>query len=194
MREPSGHSATARPGSELARAGIGARSFLGMAFMVAGVFAILMPFVSPLAVTLIIGASLLVAGVAQVAHAFSKTWGGLLLHLPMGLIYVAGSLLFWFKPLTGAMVMTVALAAVLIAHGLGEFGLASRGRPEARWPWLVVSGAVAVFAGICLLLRIPLFGVLAPGILLGAVLVVEGAAFLFVEKTVPTSAPEAPRS
>ena len=164
------------------RRSVGSRigfSVLGIVFILCGLFALLVPVVSTLAATLVFAAVLGAAGLAQVVHAFrAPAWKGFFLHLALGVIYLIGCAVFVFRPISGALLITIWLAWVVLFTGAGEVALAFRIRPQKGWGWLLFSGLVALFCGMWLLLRIPISGFFVPGILLGITLLMEGFAFI----------------
>jgi uncharacterized membrane protein HdeD (DUF308 family) len=167
-------------------------ALLGIAFIVCGAFAILMPLMSTLAMTLTVAIALVAAGIAQIGQAFSRSWGGMLLHIILGLLYVAAGLVFWSSPLRGALVLTAMLAWLLIVQGVGEIVMAFTIKRRRGWPWLVVSGIISALAGFWMLFWSPAAGLFVPGIVLGMALLAEGVAFLVIGSR-PTH-PEAPRA
>jgi uncharacterized membrane protein HdeD (DUF308 family) len=160
----------------------GINILIGLVFIVAGTAAILVPLASTWAVIVVAGASLIVSGIAQIVHAFSRSWGGLVLHCLLGLLYLVAGLSFWLMPLTAAVLLTVVLAWVLIVQGIGEIWLAFTSRNSKGWAWLLVAGVITLLAGIWIVLRMPSFGLLLPGFLLGVSLLVEGWAFVLMRR------------
>lgn len=155
-------------------------ALLGLAFIVCGAFAILVPLLSTLAMTFIVGISLVAAGIAQIGQTFSRSWGGLFLHVVLGLLYVGAGIVFFTSPLSGALVLTAMLAWLLVIQGVGEILMAFTIKRRKGWPWLVASGLLSTLLGLWLLFRAPAAGLFVPGILLGMALIVEGCAFLVI--------------
>ena len=153
----------------------------GIVLMLCGIFALLAPMISTLAVTLTVGATAVIAGVAQIVHAFRvSAWKGFFLNLLIGLVYLVAGAFFFLWPPQGALAITMLLAWMLLIAGAGEIALGFRVRGDRGWPWLIVSGLIAVLCGIWLLLRIPITGFFVPGIALGIALLFEGAAFVAI--------------
>ena len=155
-------------------------ALLGLAFIVCGAFAILVPLLSTLAMTFTVGIALVAAGIAQIGQAFSRSWGGLFLHVLLGLLYIGAGIIFFSSPLSGALVLTAMLAWLLIIQGVGEIVMAFTIKRRTGWVWLVFSGILSTLAGLWLLFWSPTAGLFAPGIVLGMALVVEGCAFLVI--------------
>lgn len=155
--------------------------FSGVVLMLSGIFAILAPFFSTLAVIMIVGATAAVAGLAHIVQAFrGRGWKGFLFNLFLGIVFLAGAAAFFLRPIAGAFAITIMLSWLLFVTGAGEIGLGLRIRPKRGWGWLVVSGLIAILGGIWLMLRIPFMGLFAPGIILGIALLFEGAAFVSI--------------
>ncbi|MCX8477161.1 MAG: HdeD family acid-resistance protein [Sphingomonas sp.] len=155
-------------------------ALLGLAFIVCGAFAILVPMLSTLAMTFTVGIALVAAGIAQIGQAFSRSWGGLFLHVLLGLLYIGAGIIFFRSPLSGALVLTAMLAWLLIVQGIGEIVMAFTIKRRTGWLWLVVSGVLSTLLGFWLLFWSPSAGLFVPGIVLGMALLVEGCAFLVI--------------
>lgn len=155
-------------------------ALLGLTFIACGAFAILVPMLSTLAMTFTVGIALVAAGIAQIGQAFSRSWGGLFLHVLLGLLYIGAGIIFFRSPLSGALVLTAMLAWLLIIQGIGEIVMAFTIKRRTGWLWLVVSGILSTLLGFWLLFWSPAAGLFVPGIILGMALLVEGCAFLVI--------------
>jgi uncharacterized membrane protein HdeD (DUF308 family) len=155
---------------------------VGVIFILAGLVSIAMPLIATRNLTLIVGALLIVVGFAQVAQGISRTWGSFFLHLLLGLLYVAAGVGFWLNPVSGAVVLTLVLAWLLIIQGAGEIALGFSARQHEGRGWLVLAGGISIVAGLWLLFRAPALGLVLPGVFLGVALLVEGAAFLSMRR------------
>src|SRR5262249_8995783 len=72
---------------------------LGIALVVVGLLAILMPFVAGIYATVLIAIFLLIGGVAQIIGSFqSRGWGAFFLELLMGIIYLVTGFLMLEQP------------------------------------------------------------------------------------------------
>ncbi|WP_114952064.1 HdeD family acid-resistance protein [Sphingosinicella terrae] len=156
-----------------------ASSFLlGIVFILSGTFAILMPVLSTLALTVVIGVALAFSGVSQMVYGFGRSGWDRILNLLLGALYLACGLVFWLDPRSAAMILTLLLSALLVTQGLGEIVMGMKMRQSRTWGWLVLSGLIAIAAGIWLILRMPIAGYFAPGTILGIALLFEGWAFI----------------
>lgn len=154
-------------------------AMLGIILVLSGIFALLAPLASTLAFTLIFGIATVIAGIAEVIHAFgTKSWGGFFINLLLGLAYAGFGVLFLMNPFAGAIALSMVIAVFLVAVGIGEMVLGIRVRGEPGWFWLVLSGLFALGFGIWLLLGIPAAGIFMSGILLGFALIFQGLSFI----------------
>jgi uncharacterized membrane protein HdeD (DUF308 family) len=167
---------------------------LGIVLVVAGIAAIMFPLVSTIAAKIALGWIFLAAGVVMIIHAFSiQRWGGFLMELLLGVLYlVAGGWLAFF-PLTGIVTLTILLAALFLAEGVVEVIMGFRVRPHEGWGWLVFSGLIAVAVGLLIAAELPSSAVWAIGLLVGVNLLTTGVrvgvmAFAGRRGTVPATA------
>ena len=153
----------------------------GVVMIIAGVLAIVAPFVAGVSVTIMLGAMLLVGGAAQCflafkAGAFGK---GLLVFLVGALTVVAGFLTLK-EPVTALASLTLLLASYFVVAGIFECIGAFSARPEQGWGWLLFSGAVSILLGIMLWRQFPFSGVWAVGTLVGVRLIFSGVALFSI--------------
>jgi uncharacterized membrane protein HdeD (DUF308 family) len=154
---------------------------LGIVLVVAGIAAIMFPLVSTIAAKIALGWIFLAAGVVMIIHAFSiQKWGGFLMELLLGVLYLfAGGWLAFF-PFTGIVTLTILLAALFLAEGVVEVIMGFRVRPHEGWGWLVFSGLIAVAVGLLIAAELPSSAVWAIGLLVGVNLLSTGISFIVV--------------
>jgi uncharacterized membrane protein HdeD (DUF308 family) len=154
---------------------------LGILLVLIGMAAIAFPFLSTIAAKIAIGWLFLVAGVVDVFHAFYvKRWAGFFWNLLIGLLYILAGGWLAFFPLTGILTLTVVIAALFIVEGVMEFIMGFRMRPHEGWGWVVLSGLVAVAAGLLIALSLPASAVWALGLLAGINLLFSGWSFIYL--------------
>lgn len=128
--------------------------------------------------TILIAVMLTVAGLFQVIHAFAeRAWGGFALSLLIGLLYLATGLMLGFNPVSGALTLTLVLAAFLLASGVVRIGLAFRFWHMFGW-LLLVSGAFAILAALAIMTGYPASGMWVLGFMLGIDLLIHGTWWL----------------
>jgi uncharacterized membrane protein HdeD (DUF308 family) len=148
---------------------------LGLVQIACGALALAVPVAASLAAVIVFGAVLVVAGVFQAVHAFSvRTWKGVVLQGLGALLYIAAGVLILLFPLSGALSLTIVVAALLIADGVARCVLAYRLKPLDGWGWFLGAGIASTVVGILLMVGWPLTGLFAIGLLLGVNLIFAG--------------------
>lgn len=157
---------------------------VGIVLSVGGVFAIMLPVVSRIAASLVLGIVLGLSGIIKMIKAFRVTgWPGFLWELVAGVVEAVCGLLIYLNPLKGAIAITILIALVFVLVGISQIGLALRIRPQQVWHWLLVSGVIALLASIALTLKIPYTRFYTPGTIAGISILFSGLA---------TSRPQSP--
>jgi uncharacterized membrane protein HdeD (DUF308 family) len=154
---------------------------LGILLVVAGIAAIAFPLLSTIAAKIALGWIFLVTGIVMIVHAFSiQKWGGFLMELLLGVLYlfVGGWLAFF--PFTGIITLTILLAALFLAEGVLEVIMGFRVRPHEGWGWLVFSGLIAVAVGVLIAYELPSSAAWAIGLLVGVNLLSTGISFIIL--------------
>ena len=154
---------------------------LGILLALAGAAAIAFPFFSTLAAKFALGWVLLFTGAVNVVHAFG-TWGwrAFALNLLVGVLFLAAGAYLAFFPLTGIVTITILLAALFIAEGYLELMMALRLQPDAGWLWVLLSGLLAIGAGVMIGLGLPDSSTWVLGLLTGINLLASGLSFIFL--------------
>ncbi len=148
---------------------------LGMTTVILGILAMMAPMISGLAVTVVVAALLVAAGVAMTVYAFSAGtfWQGLFQFLFGGLTALAGVVVF-ARPLMGLASITMVLAVYFMVDGIATVVLGFRAKPTKGWGWVVFSGIAAVVLSVLIWRDWPVSGQWAIGILVGVRLVMSG--------------------
>jgi uncharacterized membrane protein HdeD (DUF308 family) len=162
-----------------ARLGIGGSPggaiWFGGVLILAGLFVLGDAVAAKTASTILFGLALLAAGSFEIVHAFSGPhWGGFFLRLLLGLFYAISGAMFTAYPLASSRGLTIAFAAALIASGVVRLCLA-REYWQRHGAWLLASGLVGILAGSIVLLKWPIAGVWALGLVVGIDLLLHGA-------------------
>src|SRR5215211_3006643 len=107
---------------------------IGVIFIVGGIFALAMPFIAGLSLTVIFGVILLWLGIMQMIQAWScKSWGGFAWQLIIGLILILGGLAIWINPIVATLTLTIVVAAVFLAKGVFQVIMSFQMRPNSGW-------------------------------------------------------------
>ena len=156
----------------------------GAVLMVLGVFAILAPMFTGIAVTVLVGLLLAGAGVVQTIFAFqAESFGKGALRFLFGGLGVAAGLIMLFMPDRGLGALTILLAAFFVASGIVDIALAFKARPEEGWGWMLFSGIMAVALGAFIMAGWPVSGVWAVGIYVGIRILVQAWILMALGRT-----------
>ena len=169
------------PGLEPLRAKRGWVIALGVVYIIAGVIALGSVVMATIVTVFVVGIMMLIAGVAEVFHAFQiKTWGKFLLWLLLGALYIIAGFLTFENPLLAAALLTLLLGIALIASGIMRIWLAFSMKEGMPWIWVVVSGVITVLLGLIILAHWPVSSLYILGLFLGIDLIFAGAGWLAV--------------
>jgi uncharacterized membrane protein HdeD (DUF308 family) len=147
---------------------------LGIIYVIAGFIALGSIVMATVASVFVVGIMMLVAGVAEVIHAFHmKTLGRILLCLLIGALYIVAGFVTFENPLLAAAFLTLALGIVLIASGIMRIILAFN--IKTGMTWIILSGVVTVLLGAVILAHWPVSSLYILGLCLGVDLIVAGA-------------------
>jgi uncharacterized membrane protein HdeD (DUF308 family) len=149
--------------------------------IVAGILAIIMPPAAGIAVTILVGWLLIFSGVAHLVFGWhTRTTGGLLLEVLLGIVYILVGVYLLLNPVTGLVSLTLALTIYLFAEGILEFILAIRLRPLPGSGWLFIDGIVTIILGVMIWRAWPSSTAWAVGILVGVSMLFSGIARLML--------------
>ena len=149
---------------------------LGIVIAIAGILAIVSPFVAGLSVTIAVGVLLIVSGVSRLFLAFKMgSFGkGLLMFLLGVLTLIAGGYLV-ARPGMGLATLTLFLAAYFLVDGVFEIIWAFRLRPIKGWGWQLFSGIATLVLGVMIWRQFPESALWAVGLLVGIHMIFAGS-------------------
>jgi uncharacterized membrane protein HdeD (DUF308 family) len=166
------------------RRAVGWSIALSVLMIVAGVAAIVVPQVSSIAVTVLVGGLLVFCGATHLAYAWhTRKGGGLWWGLLLGLIYVSAGSYLLLHPLAGRASLTVVLAAFLFLAALLEFTLAFYLRPLSGSGWLLIDGIITLALAILICGSWPESAEWVLGVLMGISMLFSGVARLMLSLT-----------
>jgi uncharacterized membrane protein HdeD (DUF308 family) len=152
---------------------------LGVVYLFAGVVALGSVVMATVASVLVVGAMMIVAGVAEVIGAFQmKSWGKFLIWALLGVLYVVAGFITFQNPLFAAVLLTLLLGASLFASGVLRLFLAFSMKRESPWIWVALSGVITLLLGLLILARWPVNSVYILGVFLGIDLIMAGAGWV----------------
>jgi len=165
------------PATAALRAGAGWGWILAYGILSAllGILAFLAPFSATLAATIGAGVMLVVAGgFSLAAGLFGRGHEGRVYSLALGALSLVVGLVTVFRPLTGAISLTLLIAAWLGARGVIELVLGSRYR--SRRGWMLAMGVLNVVLAALIVWTVPFSALTLPGYILGLSFLFGGAA------------------
>ena len=148
---------------------------LGVAMMLLGIAALAFPFLSTLAIELLVGWILMLTGVVGLVHAFrAARWKGFALSLLWALLSLGVGIALLVYPFTGMASLTLLVGAFFLAGGILRIIQAMRLRPADYWGWLLTSGILALLLGGLILAQWPMAATWVLGVLVGIDLIFAG--------------------
>lgn len=153
--------ASLRPG-----AGWGWILAYGILSALLGLAAFLFPVPATFAATLVIGAFLIASGLVSIgAGIFGKGHEGRGYAIGFGIVSLIIGLIMAFEPATGAISITLLIAAWLALRGVLEIGLGARMR--RRRGWMIALGVLNIILALFVLATLPWSAMTLPGYILG---------------------------
>lgn len=154
-------------------------TILGVIILIAGAVAAANLLAATLVSVFFVGAMMLVGGIVEIVHAFGvRTWGGFFLWLLAGILYAIAGLLTFYNPLLASAVLTLFIAASLIAAGVVRIWVGFTERNSSGWGWMVAGGVVTLAVGLLILLRWPINSLWVLGIFLAVDLMLQGLSYI----------------
>jgi uncharacterized membrane protein HdeD (DUF308 family) len=147
----------------------------GIALIVLGSIAVVVPGIFSLAVTTLVGVLLLVGSAVRLwrclsgGDAASHLW-----HIIAAALAVIAGVLLLSNPWEGVLTLTVVVIALFLAEGAMKMIGAFNMKPARGWLWMLVSGLVDVVLGLLLWSRLPGTALWAIGLLVGISLLFTG--------------------
>lgn len=122
---------------------------LSILMILAGILAIASPLMAGLAVNLLVAWLLIFSGCTHLVFAwYTRSAGGLLWELLLGVVYLLAGCYLLVHPLAGLATLTIALTVYLFAEAILEFVLGFTLRPFAGSTWLLLDGVVTLILAI----------------------------------------------
>jgi uncharacterized membrane protein HdeD (DUF308 family) len=146
-----------------------------------GVYAILVPVVASISVTVLVGWALVIGGIVQLGHALRRdlAWSWeIAWRLLVSVLTIAAGAWILIAPLTGTITLTVVLVAWFWAIGVTRL-IAWWAMRGVEHSWTVgLGGALSLVLGILIWADLPSSAVWAIGLLVGIELLFAGSALI----------------
>ncbi|MBY6187739.1 DUF308 domain-containing protein [Marinobacter hydrocarbonoclasticus] len=152
---------------------LGRRS--GIVLLILGVLSVAMPWVTGMALELLLGVLLLCAGGAQLFFAFrTRNLSGFPLRLVFGLITTFAGLYLLLNPTAGVVAITLILGVYFLVDGLATLLASFQYRAQRNWILMFANGAVTLALAAVILWQWPASGRYVIGVLVGIKLIMMG--------------------
>jgi len=147
---------------------------MGIALVVLGLIAIGYTVEMTLISVLFLGWLLIIAGVLEVVHGFSRRpWSGFFINLLGGLLYAVAGMVMVANPALAAVTLTLVIAVMLIVAGLFRLFIAFSA-PLHHRGWLILNGAISLVLGVMIWRAWPVSGLWIIGMFIGIDMIVDG--------------------
>lgn len=153
---------------------------LGVALLVVGGIALMNLLTATAVSVFFVGVMMIVGGIAEIVFAFSTARGQMgrfLLWLLLGVLYLVAGVFTLRNPALATVLLTLLIAASLIAVGVLRIAGAVGLRPAHGWGWLLASGILTLLVGVVIGLGWPTNSLWILGLFLGIDLVFSGASY-----------------
>jgi uncharacterized membrane protein HdeD (DUF308 family) len=149
----------------------------GGLMVLAGIFAFVYPLLSSVAVVFLLGWLLIISGIVQgISLIGSRHVPHFWLQLLSIVLSVIIGLMFLRDPKQGLLTLTMLLIVYFMVEGISKVIFSLTIRPFPNWVWVLASGLIGILAAVYLWSSLPVTAVWLLGLLLGLLLISEGAA------------------
>jgi len=163
----------------IAKESVGWSIGLSVLMIIAGVLAIVMPPAAGIAVLAAVAWLLILSGAVHLIFAWhTRTAGGMLWELLLGILYIFVGVYVLLHPVAGLATLTLFLAVYLFLEGVLELVLSFRLRPLPGSNWLLFDGVITLILAILIWRSWPSSTEWVIGTLVGISMLFSGAARL----------------
>jgi uncharacterized membrane protein HdeD (DUF308 family) len=169
--------------------------WVGALLIVLGIIAIALPIVSTVFVETWFSLILVSAGAAKLVYAFqTRSSGGLIWKVLLGLLYVATGVLLFINPSTGILTLTLLLGSFLLTEGVFELILAFQIRSQSNWLWVLGDGIITLLLGAMIWFQWPFDAPWLLGTLVGFSVLFTGISRVMLSLRPKLNSPDQPAS
>ena len=130
--------------------------------------------------TALFGIMLIVAGFVETVHAFLRgRWGGFLLDLLAGILYVVAGFMIVANPGASAIALTLIIAMFLIIIGIFRLVTGMMLLLPHRG-WVILSGVISLLLGIAIWRQWPFSGLWVIGLFVGIEMIFNGLSLVML--------------
>ena len=147
----------------------------GVLMVIAGIVALLYPFVSSVALVLFLGWILIISGIVQgISLIGAQNAPNFWLQLVSAVLSIIVGVLFLRRPGEGVVTLALLLIVFFMVEGFAKIVFSLTIRPLPNWGWVLASGIVGILLSFYLLANVTTTAVWLLGVLLGIQLSVKG--------------------
>lgn len=147
---------------------------VGIALVILGMVAIGYTVEMTIVSVMFLGWLLLVAGLFEVVHGFTRwPWRGFFVNLLGGALYAIAGVVMVANPARAAVILTLLIAMILIVAGLFRLFIALSTSLHHRG-WLILNGAISIVLGIMIWEAWPVSGLWVIGLFIGIDMIFDG--------------------
>jgi len=153
----------------------------GIALALVGLVAMVVPLLTGISLSLLLGGLLVVGGVVHIWHAFGvRKWRAFVWQAVLAGVYIVAGIALLANPVLGLVALSTLLIAFFLAEGVVEIGMGLGSRAHVGWGSLVASGLLSLVIAGLLIAGLPGSLLWAVGILFGVDLLATGLTMAFV--------------
>jgi uncharacterized membrane protein HdeD (DUF308 family) len=153
---------------------------LGSLLLLCGTVAIAFPIITSVFAISLLSIVLLVAGVATLVGAFwTGKWSGFLVHVLVGLLYIAAGFVVSERPLLSILLVTVYVAVSFMVMGIFRVMAAMMIR-FPQWGWTLLNGCVTFLVGLVIYRNLQVNAPWVIGLLVGLEMLFSGWAWIML--------------
>jgi uncharacterized membrane protein HdeD (DUF308 family) len=157
---------------------------LAVLLILAGLFAIVIPIVSGLAIALIVGWFFIMAGILHFLFAWkTHSTSGVLWEILLGILYVFSGVYLIIHPLAGLVTLTLLVAAYFLVKGVLQIIHYFQLQPRHGSGWLLFDGVISLILAIIIWRSWPFSSVWVIGTLVGISMLFSGFSRLMLTLT-----------
>lgn len=131
------------------------------------------------------GAMIFVGGIIMLVDAARHGgWKSRLMHVLIGLLYLALGIYTFLNPLAATLSLTLVAGVMLIAVGILRVFVAFQTRPMSAWIWILISGLLSLALGVLILAQWPSSGLWVLGTFLAFEMIVQGWASVALARAI----------
>ncbi len=151
----------------------------GIALLLAGIVASVLPLLSSLKAETVLGFDLFGVGVTYLIIAFHVyEWRDITWESAKTILFLFTGMILLSDPYNGVFTLTVILGSFFIIHGIIRLFLAVSWRHWAAWRWMFLGSIISISLGLMVIISLPRPALWFLGLLLGIDLIFSGMKLL----------------